>query len=190
MDLALFNKEVMIEEMKKRKDCYVWDGICAVPRDVGYVIIMPGVTEIGKGAFENCVHMTKVDIPDSVTTIGKAAFQNCTSLKKVEIPSSVMEIDKDTFSFCDSLADVHIPEGITVIGRGAFSNCNSLVTLTVPSSVTLIGTYAFAFCKRLENCNILATSPGMCEDLFKDCPALNRVVVPGSNYDSNNYKWC
>ena len=68
--LGCFDKKTMLEEMKKRKDCYLWGGVDKVPKDVKCVIIIPGVTTIGYEAFRNFVALTSVHIPDSVTTIG------------------------------------------------------------------------------------------------------------------------
>ena len=52
--LGCFDEETMLEEMKKRKDCYLWNGVDKVPKDVKWVIIIPGVTTIGERAFQYC----------------------------------------------------------------------------------------------------------------------------------------
>ena len=72
--LGCFDEKTMLEEMKKRKDCYLWNGVVEVPKDVKCVIIIPGVTTIGKGAFCECEVLTSVHIPDSVTSIGEDVF--------------------------------------------------------------------------------------------------------------------
>jgi len=41
------------------------------------------VTSIGLSAFEGCIGLTGITIPDSVTSIGSNAFLNCTSLTSV-----------------------------------------------------------------------------------------------------------
>lgn len=95
--LGCFDEETMLEEMKKRKDCYLWNGVDLVPRGVKYVIITPGVTTIGYQAFRDCEVLTSVHIPDSVTTIGNYAFAFCRALTSVYIPGSVTTIGKHAF---------------------------------------------------------------------------------------------
>ena len=73
------------------------------------VIIMPGVTKIGAGAFNNCKKLTSVSIADSVKTIGANAFYNCSGLKTITIPDSVQEIGYAAFSGCGSLEEMTIP---------------------------------------------------------------------------------
>ena len=45
-----------------------------------------GLTTIGMEAFEGCVSLKYVVIPESVTEVGVRAFTRCTGLKKVFVP--------------------------------------------------------------------------------------------------------
>ena len=94
------------------------------------------VTSIGNNAFEGCVDMTSVTLPNSLTNIGNGAFWECSSLKSV-----------------------YIPEGVTTIGEGAFHNCFSLVSVFIPSSVTSIGSSAFSKCNNLTRVFSLIQTP-------------------------------
>lgn len=42
------------------------------------------VTEIGKGAFLDCVALATVEIPNTVTVINEKAFKGCEALKKIK----------------------------------------------------------------------------------------------------------
>ena len=95
--LGCFDEKTMLEEMKKRKDCYLWNGVVEVPKDVKCVIIIPGVTTIGFRVFRGCRSLTSVHIPYGVTTIGIAAFRGCWSLTSVHIPGSVTSNGADAF---------------------------------------------------------------------------------------------
>ena len=43
----------------------------------GKGVIPDGATDVGEGAFKNCVGLQSVVIPDSVTKIWSSAFQTC-----------------------------------------------------------------------------------------------------------------
>jgi len=62
------------------------------------------ITSIGECAFDGCISLTTVAIPDSVTTIGDYAFDGCISLTTVAIPDSVTTIGAAAFANCTSLA--------------------------------------------------------------------------------------
>jgi len=61
------------------------------------------VTSIGIDAFEKCITLTNITIPDSVTSIGRYAFARCSSLTSITIPDSVTSIGRDAFGGCTSL---------------------------------------------------------------------------------------
>ena len=95
------------------------------------------IETIGEEAFEGCVKLTSIKIPNSVTSIGRAAFLG-SGLTSVEIPDSVTSIGESTFQFCEKLTSIKIPNSVTSIGWEAFSDCNSLTSLMIPISVTTI----------------------------------------------------
>ena len=135
--------------------------------------VLKGVTEIDESAFENCLTLVSVTIPDTVTYIGSYAFEGCKNLKSVSIPGSVegtgfasfneckslesvtigdgvKRISTGSFMECDSLKSVTIPASVTEIDLGAFCGCTSLASVTIPASVTKIGAQAFGSCDKLE----------------------------------------
>ena len=108
------------------------------------------VTEIGDYAFDSCLSLESITIPDSVTSIGDYAFCWCSSLESITIPNSVTSIGRSAFNNCSSLESIIIPNGVTSIGRSAFYNCSSLESITIPDSVTSIGDYTFYECYNLD----------------------------------------
>lgn len=87
------------------------------------------VTSIHSDAFEQCMSLTSVHIPNSVTSIGNNAFSGCHSLTSVTIPNSVKSIGWQVFSYCSRLTSVTIPDSVTSIDEDAFKNCDSLTQL-------------------------------------------------------------
>ena len=81
-----------------------------------------------------------------VTGIGDSAFEFCISLTNVQIPNSVTRIGDYAFSSCSGLIGVTIPEGVTSVGDYAFSFCGDLTLAPIPKSVTSIGENPFAYC--------------------------------------------
>lgn len=84
------------------------------------------VTEIGDDAFNGCIRLNYISLPDTIEIIGASAFRRCSF---------------DTFT---------IPEGVTTIGRGAFSQCDVLTSIVIPESVIVIQDLAFAYCSSLK----------------------------------------
>ncbi len=138
------------------------------------------VTSIGDDAFDHCLSLTSVNIPDGVTSIGDYAFDNCYSLTRVTIPGSVTSIGNCAFSFCTGLTSVTIPGSVTSIGYGAFSECISLTSVDIPDGVTTIGEYAFSHCAGLISVTIPGSVTSIGNRAFSECYNLTSVTIPGS----------
>ena len=106
---------------------------------------------IGAGAFEGCVSLHSIDIPDSVTTIEYTAFASCGSLASVSIPTSVKSIGERAFENCVSLNSVSIPASVTEIEYGTFMDCMGLAEVTIPKSVKRISERAFYECPSIAD---------------------------------------
>ena len=66
----------------------------------GKMIFDGPVTQIGGRAFENCIDLTSITIPESVIEIGDYAFSGCSKLKDITIPRSVTKIGDYAFFGC------------------------------------------------------------------------------------------
>ena len=109
------------------------------------------VRKIASGAFNNCVLLTQLIIPDSVEEIGNNAFYGCSSLKEIKLPSKIKTIDISMFTQCINILDVFIPDEVETIKSGAFNLCKSLKTVYIPKSVVEIEKDVF------DGCDSLAT---------------------------------
>lgn len=103
------------------------------------------VVAIGDSAFEDCISLTSITLPDGVTSIGESAFWDCISLTSITLPDSVTSIGDCAFWGCSSLTSITLPDSVTRIGDLAFKGCSSLTSVTLPPRVEL-GMNAFAGC--------------------------------------------
>ena len=142
--------------------------------------------------------LTSLVIGKNVQTIGDYAFQYCVSLETVVIPDSVISVGKGAFEgaryddghdyvICSSLSSVTFGNGLETIGDYAFRYCDGLKTVTISDSVTTIGSYAFAggngdFDRSSLNVVTLGKSVSTIGDgAFAECDALKHIWVDEDN---------
>ena len=104
--------------------------IRAEPTEASFEI-EPGTKGIVGGAFDGCISLTSISIPEGVYYIGELAFSysyghliqrrhGCESLAEITIPDSVRFIGKDAFTGCFSLRKITIsPETVKRLGASA-----------------------------------------------------------------------
>ena len=174
------------------------------------VIIPNTVTKISSNAFENCINLTTVTIPDSVTEM-VYAFAGCEKISVATLPATLLEyfpkknlttvvINGGTsipayyggFYNCKNLTSVTIPDSITSIGVGAFSECEKLTTIRLPNSITEIPEYAFSKCKNLTTITIPDSVTSIGNGAFSYCENLNNVTIPArvTNLGEHVFFYC
>ena len=170
------------------------------------VVLGENVKSIGSSAFEDCINLSSVTIPESVISIGGHAFANTPwyyswysgqpdgvvyinqvlytykgtmpENATVDVKVGTTSIASNAFSGCSGLSSITIPEGVTEIGEMAFSGCSNLTSITIPESVTEIGGYAFEYCSSLTSINI---PEGVTEiGAFSGCTSLASITIPES----------
>ena len=98
---------------------------------------LQGITEIGNDAFDYCVKLTSIELPDSLTTIGGYAFANCSPLKTITIPKNVVSLGNSAFSGCAQLVSIYLLNKDTIVNLGnqIFMNCRELQNIYVPAKL-------------------------------------------------------
>ena len=181
-----------------------------IPERIFYNNIYYTVTRIGYRAFENCVDLKSVVIPNTVTDIGDRAFYDCQGLSSVVIPSSVTEIGNAPFYGCyfipgNFVNNSSIPDdefGAEILWDGTVEQPDGLLILdneveycrpwaesvTIPSSVTSITTGAFQECRSLTSVTIPKSVTSIGGLVFEGCISLESMKVESGNpvYDSRN----
>ena len=59
-------------------------------------------------AFNNCITLTSITIPDSVVYLGEFAFHNCEKLSNVTVGTGLKEIGIYAFKDCTALKSISI----------------------------------------------------------------------------------
>ena len=144
------------------------------------VILRQGVTSIGNYAFNECIYLTTITIPDSVTKIGKNAFYDCDLLANITIPNSVTSIGEAAFLGCDSITAITIPEGVTTILESTFHGCDDLQKITLSKNVTSIEERAFYDCVSLTSVNIPDGVTRVGNYAVCNCNNLTNISIPSS----------
>ena len=152
-------------------------------------IIGPTVKGIGSFAFQGCLGLSSVTIPNSVTSIGDYAFGDCSKLSSVHISdiaawcqisfgntsANPLIYAHNLYLNGDIVTDLVIPNSVTSIGDYAFYNCTSLTSVTIPNGVTSIGNRAFIYCSGLSSVTIPSSVTAIGKYAFMACNNLYDV---------------
>ena len=68
---------------------------------------------------------------DNIATIGVTAFNFCLNLESINIPDGVVEIRDNAFYGCTSLSDMTISNTVAKLGKSVFTNCSKLTNVTL-----------------------------------------------------------
>ncbi|GAA5122521.1 leucine-rich repeat domain-containing protein [Luteolibacter yonseiensis] len=96
------------------------------------------IGRMGDGAFSNCWSLRKASI-SGLTRIPNSAFNSCIRLESIFIPNTVTAIGNDAFANCTALKNVTIPPSVASIGSLAFFNCNNLSRVTFDGRAPSMG---------------------------------------------------
>lgn len=168
--------------------------------------VIPGKTYplelvIDNGAFEQCVNLTGINIPNRVTSIGSSAFKNAGNNINTENGFEVsfqrrfedekqtirtegwrdgmnLTIGNDAFAYCSKLKDISLPIRMTSMGNGIFQN-SGLESFKIREDrenalVTVIPSDAFLACK-LKDINIPRSVNLIEAGAFSNTPTIETI---------------
>ena len=128
---ARADNDFVIPSETKVVDRYAFYGAKKLKADLTF---SNKIKQIGVGAFENCLLIEKISLPDTVKTISKHAFRN-TAFMKAQKGNSAYYIDNILIRIDGTFDEYEIKEGTVFIAGTALEGCK-IGTLTIPQSVT------------------------------------------------------
>ena len=154
------------------------------------LFIPNSVTEIGEFAFNGCVRITEIFIPDSVVAIASTAFESSNieyfhvdeQNKYYSSQNGIIynkELNRILFVPSKLNGSVSIPEGVTEISSCAFYKRN-ITEIIIPGSVKRIMEFAFFNCCELKKVTLFEGVEIISFAAFGICKKLSEIQLPGS----------
>lgn len=142
------------------------------------VVIEPGITTIGKGAFMNCKNLRTVEVRALLSSIGSYAYARDAALETVAGISNIKELPAYAFYSCKNLYSLDLNQDMTSYGMGCFHDCEKLSAIPVTEKTICIDHYAFSGCRSLENATISSSIQKFGESAFQYCSNLKEIHFP------------
>ena len=123
-----------------------------ITREISGIYTNSRVTTIGRAAFQRCVQLTGVILPN-VTKIDDSAFRDCSALKEVSLPKAV---DIGIYAFQSSgIEHLSLPSCVSLSG-GTFGDTKSLISLTLPliTRLNYYNTFYGSSIKKLDTSSV------------------------------------
>jgi len=142
---------------------------CGIPEEIEWdaesITLSSRVRSIDTAAFNRCMFMRHILLPDSLTTICDRAFWACAELEELHIPEGVTHIGEEAFAWCAQIKEISLPRSLRRLGAGAFKGCSRLRSIRIAPDHPYL---------RLEN-GLLISRTG---ELLRADAALIEAIVP------------
>ena len=127
------------------------------------LIIPEGIEYILDGAFTGCSNLTEVAFPTTLRRLGETTGRyregafSFTKIRKVNLPNDISSIGFCTFQYCSELESIELPDNLRILGEGAFKGCSKLQSLSLPEGLQRIEKDALKNCNGLKELTIPST---------------------------------
>lgn len=153
----------------------------AACRKLTEVTFAPGCTlaRIPSRAFDGCVLLEAIDVPESVTAIDARAFAGCNSLSSFRYPSQLESIGEEAFA-ASGIAGASLSEcsRLRHIGARAWAECTALTSGSLPTAAALGGDAVFMGCPLLTEVTLPASASSLPDLTLAGASALGSIVLP------------
>ncbi len=141
-------------------------------------IKVSSANNVGESAFEDCVNLVDVKLPNELSEFKKNSFKNCHSLVDVMMPNTLAVIGESAFENCTSLWRVFLPDSLQIVEEKAFKGCTKLSRLFLADNMTTIKSRAFENCISLKNVHLPPKIQFVASDAFAGCTSIKTAKVP------------
>ncbi len=167
----------------------------AITADIPETIDDKPVTSIAAKAFEGCLELQSVTMPDTIKKVGENAFFNCTQLKYgVNITDmdawwniafgnfrgNPLSYGAPLYLNGRAVETVSVPYDVRVIGASTFAGCSSIRKVIMHSDVIGIENWAFWNCCDLTSVNIKDGVEFIGASAFSKCSLLKEIRIPNT----------
>ncbi|MDO5524477.1 MAG: leucine-rich repeat domain-containing protein [Prevotella sp.] len=166
--------EVTYKSKYQNQDTY--KGNIVIPSVIEFNGNKYNVTGIGNHAFNNCIDVISITIPNSIKTIGLFAFDGC-GMKSITLPDKFTWAEGafGIFYNCKNLTSIKLPSTITKIPMEAFYGCTSLTSMIIPDGVESLFSYTFYGCRNLSYIKLPYTLKKMMTGDLYGCSQLKTI---------------
>lgn len=97
------------------------------------------------GAFEDCISLRTVSLPNTITYIKENAFSGCSALTSITFAEGTAGLATiGSYAFRETaISSLDIPEGLKTLETHAFANMGQVTEITLPSTLTNVGENLF-----------------------------------------------
>jgi hypothetical protein len=90
---------------------------------------------IGPYAYAYCKSLRQITLPEGVWKIQEHAFDGCVRLERMDLPESLKEIGREILVGAEKMISLRIPEGVWRVSQQAFVGLPMLKTLMIPMRI-------------------------------------------------------
>ena len=175
-----------------------------IPSTIASSCTTCSVTNITKGAFQDCTLVETISVP----FVGGSKDENCffgyifgattydtnddyvpTSLKEASILDGCQAIPNYAFFECNKIIAINLPNTVASIGERAFTNNHNLCSINIPRSVTRIENGAFYGCLSLKYIYIPCSVEYIGNNAFRASTQLSMYFEIETEPTSWGYAW-
>lgn len=145
--------------------------------------LLKNLKVISEFSFNNCKHLTHIEIPENVISIGDYTFNACENLEKVKLPNTLESIGEWAFNWAfngaTKITSIKLPESLIKISKGGLAGLG-ITKIIVPSKITILNDATFAWNEKLTSVTLPEGLISIDNHCFWRCINLKEITLPRS----------